>query len=102
MAGGASFKDYSDAYTSVTRHKTIVPLSAQRKEGVPLRGPSAEAAKEERLEKQLRQVGDLMRKVEGFLFLTCACGLKLKIPPNYKRAEVACPRCNRVLALPAR
>lgn len=102
MAGGASFKDYSDAYTSVTRHKTIVPLSAQRKEDVPLRGPSGEAAKEERLGKQLRQVGDLMRKVNGFLFLTCACGLKLKIPPNYKRDEVTCPKCQRVLTLPAR
>lgn len=102
IAGGASFKDYSDAYTSVTRHKTIVPLSAQRKEDVPLRGPSAEAAKEERREKQLRQVGDLMRKVSGFFFLTCACGLKLKIPPNYRYDKVACPRCNRVLALPPR
>jgi heat shock protein HtpX len=102
MAGGASFKDYSDAYTRVTRHKTIVPLAAQRKEDVPLRGPAAEAKKEERMEKQLHQVGDLMRKVEGFLFLTCVCGLKLKIPPNYKHNTVACPKCQRVLTLPAR
>jgi heat shock protein HtpX len=100
LTHGASFKDYSDAYATVTRHKTIVPLSAQRKEDISIRKPGAEIPKEERLEKQLRQVGDLMRKVNGFLFLTCVCGLKLKIPPNYKHNRVACPKCKREHSLP--
>jgi len=100
LTHGASFKDYSDAYASVTHQKTIVPLSAQRKEDIPIREPRAEIPKEERLEKQLRQVGDLMRRVNGFLFLTCACGLKLKIPPNYKHNRVVCPKCKREHSLP--
>ena len=100
LAQGASFKDYSDAYASVTRRKTIVPLSALPEEGIPVRKPSAEPPKEERLEKQLRQAGDLMRRVNGFLFLTCACGLKLKIPPNYKHNLVVCPKCKREHNLP--
>jgi len=62
---------------------------------VPLRQASAEVKKKERLEKQIHQVGDIMRKVNGFLFLTCACGLQFKIPPNYKPNKVICPRCKR-------
>jgi heat shock protein HtpX len=99
---GASFKNYSDAYAAVTHHKTIVPASALAKEDLPLRGPHAEARKEERLEKQLRQVGDIMRRVNQFVFLTCVCGLNLKIPPNYKSRTVTCPRCKRNLDIPTK
>jgi len=95
MTHGASFKDYSDSFSQITRQRTVVPPSALTKEDIALRQASAEAKKKERLEKQLRQVGDIMRKVNGFLFLTCACGLQLKIPPNYKRDQVVCPRCKR-------
>jgi len=99
---GASFKNYSDAYIGVTHHKTIVPAAALAKEDLPLRGPHAEVKKEERLDKQLRQVGDIMRKVNQFVFLTCVCGLNLKIPPNYKSRTVTCPRCKRNLDIPAK
>ncbi len=99
---GASFRSYSDAYTAVTHHKTIVPTAALAKEDLPLRGPHAEVKKEEHLEKQLRQVGDIMRKVNQFAFLTCVCGLNLKIPPNYKSRTVTCPRCKRNLEIPAK
>jgi heat shock protein HtpX len=100
MAHGASFKDYSDAYTNVTKHKTVVPAMALTKEDIALREASAEAKKKERLEKQMHQVGDIMRRVNQFVFLTCLCGLKLKIPPNFKANQVQCPRCKRILDLP--
>ena len=41
-----------------------------------------------------------MRRVNQFIFLTCACGLKLKIPPNFKSNNVKCPRCHKNLDLP--
>jgi len=101
MTHGASLKDYSDAFTAVTHTKTVVPPTALgKKEQVAVRGASAEAEKKERLEKQLHQVGDIMRRVDEFVFLTCLCGLKLKIPPNYKSKAVKCPRCKRTLDLP--
>ena len=59
----------------------------------------AEAKKKLRRETQMRQVGDIMRKLNAFIFLTCVCGLKLKIPPNYKSDKVRCPRCKRILSL---
>jgi heat shock protein HtpX len=95
MSQGASLKDYSDAFVNVTKSRTVMPASALTKEDIALREASAEA-KNEQKEKQLRQVGDIMRKVNGFIFLTCACGVTLKIPPNYAAATVECPRCHTV------
>jgi heat shock protein HtpX len=78
------------------------------KEDIALREAGAQAKKEQRRETQMRQVGDIMRKVNQFVFLTCLCGLKLKIPPNwhkpspsgFKADKVQCPRCKRTLDLP--
>jgi heat shock protein HtpX len=100
MSGGASFKDYSDSYSKITHRKTVVPPAALTKEDIALRQAGEEAKKELRRETQMRQVGDIMRKVNQFVFLTCLCGLKLKIPPNYKADKVNCPRCKRILDLP--
>jgi heat shock protein HtpX len=102
MAQGASFKDYSDAYTNVTHNKTVVPVAALTKEDIALREADVKAKKEQRKETQMRQVGDIMRKVNQFVFLTCACGLKLKIPPKFKSKKVECPRCRRTLELPSK
>jgi heat shock protein HtpX len=101
MTGGASFKDYSDSFSNVTKTKTVIPPAALTKEDIALRQASAQAKKKERLEKQFRQVGDIMRKVNGFIFLTCVCGLKLKVPPNFKASKVRCPRCHKILPLSA-
>jgi heat shock protein HtpX len=95
LAQGASFADYSQAYESITKRKTIVPASALTKEEVALR-KSADEAKAQKIQNQARQVGDIMRKVSGFLFLSCACGVTLKIPPDYKGKKIECPRCQRV------
>lgn len=95
MTHGASYKDYSDAYTSVKHSRTIIPAAAMGKEQVELRQAQEKAAKEQRTQNQVRQIGDIMRKVNQFAFITCACGLKMKIPPNYKSNSITCPRCHR-------
>ena len=101
LSQGASFKQYSEAYANVTHKKTVVPVAAlSAKEDVPLRQAGPEETAKDRRDKQMRQVGDIMRKVNQFVFLTCACGLKLKIPPNYKSNKVNCPRCNKMHSLP--
>ncbi len=101
MAQGASFRDYAQAFTTVTHSKNIIPAAALTKEEVKIREARAEAARQEKIQKQVHQIGDIMRKVNGFLFLTCACGLKLKVPPNFKADTVKCPRCARTLHLHA-
>jgi heat shock protein HtpX len=100
MTYGASLKDYSDAFTKVTNTRTVVPPAALTKEDIEIRQAEARAEAQKRFETQIHQVGDIMRRVNQFVFLTCLCGLKLKIPPNYKRQTVECPRCHRVLDIP--
>jgi heat shock protein HtpX len=104
MSRGASFKDYSDSYSqTVGGKKSVVPASMMADSGgdVSIRAASAggpvDAATNNR--KQSRQAGDIMRMVNGFAFVTCACGLKMKVPPNFKGKQVGCPRCKKVLEI---
>jgi heat shock protein HtpX len=102
MTHGAAFKDYSNAFATVTHHKSIVPATAMTKEEIALREGQARQEKQGIQQKQMRQIGDIMRKVNQFVFLTCLCGLKLKIPPNFKADKVKCPRCSRSLDIPSK
>jgi len=97
MSRGASFKDYSDAYSQTVGGASVIPAAeAKRAEPVELRQASAEGKREEGRRKQMREVGDIMRAVNGFAFLTCACGIKMKVPPNFSGDKVKCPRCGRI------
>ncbi len=99
MAGGAGYYDYQRAFTGVTgKGAAILPPSALRgKEKVEIRAPSAE---EPPARPVMRETGDLMRAVNNYAFLICPCGLRIKIPPDFKRPEVSCPRCGRENAVP--
>jgi len=99
MSQGASFRDYSEAFSKTTHGKSVVPVAALKKEEVKIRSGAAAPTKEQKTERQLHQIGDIMRRVNGFVFLTCVCGLKLKIPPNFKGDTIKCPRCNKPLDL---
>jgi len=99
MTHGASFSDYSEAFAGVTKRKSVVPPSVLKKDLVLLRTGQSDATRQPPVERQTKQIGDIMRAVNGFLFLTCPCTLKLKIPPNYKKNTVKCPRCHRTLDL---
>ena len=102
MSGG-SYIDYSKAYAQVTGSNTPVPNSALRPEDVPLReADKRPTGKPKSQAEQLRQVGDIMRQVNGFVLLACTCGLQLKVPPNFKQAHAQCPRCKTTLDIPKR
>ncbi len=99
MSQGASYRDYARAYVTVTGSRNIIPASALSGGEVSLRPGEAQPPTQEPPAKQTHQIGDIMRKVNGFSFLTCLCGLKLKVPPNFKADKVDCPRCGRTLYL---
>jgi heat shock protein HtpX len=99
MSQGASYKDYAQAFAAVAHSKNPIPLAAITKEQVAIRQAQTETVRQEKTQGQLRQIGDIMRKVNGFRFLTCACGLKIKVPPDFKANAVECPRCRRTLPL---
>ena len=98
MSHGASYIDYARSYEAVTKSRGIIPSYELKKdEMVELRNasPAAEATSKD----QQRQLGDVMAKVSNFAFLTCPCGLKIKVSPTYKGRQVQCPRCSRSLAV---
>ncbi len=49
---------------------------------------------------QMRDTGDLLRNINKFIFLPCVCGLKIKLPPDFKHDKVTCPKCSREHAVP--
>ncbi|MHC4855623.1 MAG: hypothetical protein ACYS72_04385, partial [Planctomycetota bacterium] len=74
--------------------------SALKDEEVSIRDASAESKSTRTAKQQARQVGDLMRTVSAFAFLTCGgCNLKMKIPPEYKGNQVKCPRCKNISSI---
>jgi heat shock protein HtpX len=102
LTHGASYKDYMDAYRSVTHSKAaLIPSSALTKEQVELRQAQEKAQQQQRTSNQVRQIGDIMRKVNQFVFIPCTCGLTMKIPPNYSSSNITCPRCHKIHEIPS-
>ena len=66
-----------------------------KKEKIDLREASVEKEGPKSAKKSQRDLGDLMMKVNKYLFLVCACGLRMKIPPDYKHDHIQCPKCGR-------
>jgi heat shock protein HtpX len=100
MAGGASLMNYQMAYIKVKGKKQalIPPSGLAETVNVPVREPSVD--QEPVLQDNKRDLGDLIRAANHFIFLTCLCGLKLKIPPDFKKPSFPCPRCKRELTVP--
>jgi heat shock protein HtpX len=102
MTYRANFLDYQKAFARVKGDKSvIIPQSGLRQtEIADIRKPSAEKGPEPAARKGLREVSDLMRAVNRYAFLICACGLKIKVPPDYKKSQLVCPRCGREHQVP--
>ncbi len=100
IAGGSGYLEYQSAYNQVRgKGEQILPVSAlDQKEAVPLRKAVAEEKASQASHQ--RSVNDLARAVNGFLFLNCSCGLKMKIPPGFAKKTVTCPRCGTVNSIP--
>ena len=94
---GANFNDYQNAFNTVKGSKqNIIPatilsdLSPVKIRGagiVPLVGLNKKQTQ--------RNMGDIMMKVNNYSFVNCTCGLKIKIPPEFKKSSLFCPRCGK-------
>jgi heat shock protein HtpX len=103
MSHGAGLLSYQRAYSKVKgKPSMLIPTSGLKQdEKTPVRAPHPEAgAAEKDAKTQARDVMDLMRAVNGYAFLVCACGLKIKVPPDYEDDFIPCPRCKRENEIP--
>ena len=99
MAGAAGFANYDNAFRKVTGKRVIGQQTLADADAPGFRAPSAEAEKGDL--GKAREAVDILHTIGGFIFLQCACGLKIKVPPTYAEKEVHCPRCSRVNPMPA-
>jgi heat shock protein HtpX len=106
----AGYAGYDAAAKSVLGAGAMLPASALKETDSALRGaavsrpvglgrlaPSGGASLPAAT---ARQTGDLIRAVNGFIFLTCSCGLRLKLPPEFHHPTVQCPKCSVTHAVP--
>ncbi len=102
MSEGAGYLSYQHAFAKVMgKPAMLLPASAiKRDERVAVRDAHPDVVREESEKQKARNVMDLMRAVNGFAFLLCACGLKIKVPPDYPDPVIHCPRCARENEIP--
>ncbi len=99
LSQGVSYNSYQAAFAHI-RGGTIIPPSGLQDTGpIPVRDVSSGSRSRDKKTSQ-RDLGDLMRAVNNFIFLTCSCGLKIKIPPDFKDATLSCPRCHKIHTVP--
>ncbi len=103
MAGLADYRAYQRAYAKIKgKPAAIIPPSGIRgTKQIQTRGPSTEMEPEMDKKAATRDVMDIMRAVNGYSFLVCACGLKMKLPPKLESPTVTCPKCGRENRVPA-
>ena len=102
MSHGVNYIDYQNAFADVAgKGEMIIPGSGlKEKQAIPFRKPSVETVKGKSGKSGIRDLGDLMHAVNEYAFLICACGLKMKIPPEIKKDRINCPRCSRENVIP--
>ena len=101
ISGGANYLDYQNAFEKVKRVKqNVIPssgLSDHTKIG--LKEITATAVPLGLTKQTKREAGDIMMKVNNYSFVNCECGLKIKIPPDFKQKRFPCPRCGKTHSL---
>ncbi len=104
MSHGADFAQYQEAYQSVTgKDENLIPSSGLKDAAaIPIRGRETAGVEppDPNSKTGTRQLNDLMRAVNEYLFVACVCGLRFKLPPDFKKKEFSCPRCQRNIVVP--
>jgi heat shock protein HtpX len=95
MQQGANLVNYQNAFSKVTGSKSdLIPKSGLSEVSpVFFRQPELNIQQVENSKQVKRDVGDLVMKLNNFRFIDCNCGIKIKIPPDYKNNFINCPRC---------
>lgn len=100
IAQGAGFNNYQEAYSKVTGSSAaLIPAAELKESEAPALREGSTESKSDRKTKQ-RDLGDMVRAVNKYAFIPCVCGMRIKLPPEYKKDKVKCPRCGRELAVP--
>ena len=102
MAQGVNYLNYQKAFSRVkgTASPLIPPSGLRETKPILIRGASPEVKKEKGKKKDMRDAGDLIRTINKYAFFACVCGLKMKVPPDFNKSVISCPRCKRQTEVP--
>jgi heat shock protein HtpX len=93
---GASFNDYDQAYRQVHHGKGVIPAASLAATTVPIATIKLEGEAGELNETQrARETSDVMWRLSNYNTITCDCGAKLRVPPQFKEPQIKCPHCGR-------
>jgi heat shock protein HtpX len=94
--GTAGLGSYNEAYKTVKGGEGVIGAATLRSaEELEMRGIAAPKQQEVDTKKQTRAANDILHKLNNFLFLPCACGVNLKIPPTFTKEIIKCPKCGQ-------
>ncbi len=98
MAKGSSLAAYEQAFRAEHNAGLIGSGDLKSSQEKGIRQPTAPA--EHNHQQSLRQAKDILHKTAGYAIISCACGLNLKIPPDFGQNKVRCPRCGTTHEIP--
>lgn len=102
MGGRAGLADYEAAYLKTIGgdRGCIGQRTLAADESVEARPPTPEPDKRKEGIARAREVGDLLGRLGDYLLMPCLCGVRIKVPSNFKRQAVKCPKCGRKHGVP--
>ena len=105
MGGRAGYVDYEAAYRKQhgkqSRCLGMRSLTSSNGRSIEVRAPlEPQAGGLEESVERVQEVTDLLSRMANFLMLTCICGVKIRIPDEFKRPSISCPRCGHANDLP--
>ncbi|MCP4583571.1 MAG: M48 family metallopeptidase [candidate division Zixibacteria bacterium] len=102
ISGGAGYSNYEDAFLKVKGAKSgLIPKSGlNQSTKSPIREARTGFVPNESTKRKKRDIDDLRRAIEDYTFFICACGLRIKIPPELKENPGTCPRCHNKIEFP--
>ena len=87
-----SFDKYNESFCRITGRKVgVVPFNLEEDTASMGKKPSIIDGRSKH--DRVRETTDMLWKLNEYIFITCACGAKLKIPPSYKGKNIPCPHC---------
>jgi heat shock protein HtpX len=94
--GGASFGEYDSAYRQVHGGRGVIPAGAMAAAAVPITTRKLEGDAGEPDEVQrARETSDVMWKKSDYKTVTCDCGTKVRVPPDFREPRIQCPHCGK-------
>ncbi len=97
MGGLAGYMAYEQAYKQVhgERKRCIDSQTIESDEDIAVRSPVPDTEVKKDAVQRAQEVGDLIDSLVRFLIIPCACGVRIKVPPESKQQKIPCPRCGR-------